>query len=53
MRVRAGLITSIYRKALVLSSEEKGQRATGDVVNIMSVDATRMQDLCSSSYHCV
>ncbi|KAN0098013.1 P-loop containing nucleoside triphosphate hydrolase protein [Tylopilus felleus] len=44
MRVRAGLVTAIYKKALVLSSDERG-RATGDIVNLMSVDATRMQDL--------
>ena len=47
MRVRAGLITAIYRKALVLSGDERGNRATGDIVNLMSVDATKMQDLCT------
>ncbi|KAG6375249.1 ABC transporter type 1, transmembrane domain-containing protein [Boletus reticuloceps] len=46
MRVRAGLVTAIYKKALVLSSDERG-RTTGDIVNLMSVDATRMQDLCT------
>ena len=46
MRVRAGLVTAIYKKALVLSSDERG-RATGDIVNLMSVDTTRMQDLCA------
>ncbi|KAG8965978.1 hypothetical protein FRC03_012713 [Tulasnella sp. 419] len=45
MRVRAGLVTSIYKKALVLSND--GQGARGDIVNLMSVDATRMQDLCT------
>ncbi|KAA1470346.1 P-loop containing nucleoside triphosphate hydrolase protein [Dentipellis sp. KUC8613] len=46
MRVRAGLITAIYKKSLVLSSDERG-RASGDILNLMSVDATRMQDLCT------
>ncbi|KAI9460421.1 P-loop containing nucleoside triphosphate hydrolase protein [Boletus coccyginus] len=46
MRIRAGLVTAIYKKALVLSSDERG-RATGDIVNLMSVDTTRMQDLCT------
>ncbi|KAF8436032.1 hypothetical protein L210DRAFT_3632182 [Boletus edulis BED1] len=46
MRVRAGLVTAIYKKTLVLSSDERG-RATGDIVNLMSTDATRMQDLCT------
>ncbi|KAH7888221.1 P-loop containing nucleoside triphosphate hydrolase protein, partial [Phlebopus sp. FC_14] len=46
MRVRGGLITAIYKKALVLSSDERG-RASGDIVNLMSVDASRLQDLCT------
>lgn len=46
MRVRAGLVSVIYKKALVLSNDERG-RATGDIVNLMSVDATRLQDLCT------
>ncbi|KAG1838637.1 P-loop containing nucleoside triphosphate hydrolase protein [Suillus subalutaceus] len=47
MRVRAGLVTAIYKKSLVLSSDERGSRASGDIVNLMSVDATRLQDLCT------
>lgn len=46
MRVRAGLITEIYKKALVLSNDERS-RATGDIVNLMSVDASRLQDFCA------
>ncbi|KAF9054330.1 multidrug resistance-associated ABC transporter [Panaeolus papilionaceus] len=46
MRVRAGLVTAIYNKALVLSNDERS-RASGDIVNLMSVDATRLQDLCT------
>ncbi|KAH7930359.1 P-loop containing nucleoside triphosphate hydrolase protein [Leucogyrophana mollusca] len=46
MRVRAGLVTAIYKKSLVLSCDERG-RASGDIVNLMSVDATRIQDLCT------
>jgi hypothetical protein len=46
MRVRAGLVAVIYQKALVLSSDERG-RATGDIVNLMSVDASKLQDLCT------
>jgi ATP-binding cassette subfamily C (CFTR/MRP) protein 1 len=36
----------IYKKALVLSSDERG-RASGDIVNMMSVDAVRLQELCT------
>ncbi|KAJ7760397.1 P-loop containing nucleoside triphosphate hydrolase protein [Mycena metata] len=46
MRVRAGLVTAIFSKALILSNDESG-RSTGDIVNLMSVDAIRMQDLCT------
>ncbi|PFH45503.1 hypothetical protein AMATHDRAFT_82867 [Amanita thiersii Skay4041] len=46
MRVRAGLVNVIYKKALLLSNDERA-RATGDIVNLMSVDATRLQDLCT------
>jgi ATP-binding cassette subfamily C (CFTR/MRP) protein 1 len=47
MRVRAGLVTAIYKKALVLSNDERAARASGDIVNLQSVDATRLQDLCT------
>jgi hypothetical protein len=46
MRVRAGLVTAIYSKALVLSNDGRS-RSTGDIVNLMSVDATRLQDFCA------
>ncbi|KAF7790029.1 hypothetical protein EIP86_000977 [Pleurotus ostreatoroseus] len=46
MRVRAGLVGVIYRKALVLSNDGRGS-ASGDIVNLMSVDAMRLQDFCT------
>jgi ATP-binding cassette subfamily C (CFTR/MRP) protein 1 len=62
-RVRAGLVMVIYNKSLVLSNDEddtatkedhkdqagekKEGRSRGDVVNLMSVDTSRMQDLCT------
>ncbi|GAA5830776.1 hypothetical protein JCM5353_002363 [Sporobolomyces roseus] len=47
MRVRAGLVSLIYKKALVLSPSERGGRLTGDIVNLQSTDSTRLQDLCT------
>ncbi|KAI5478725.1 putative ABC metal ion transporter [Pseudohyphozyma bogoriensis] len=47
MRVRTGLIHLIYKKSLVLSNDERGGRLTGDIVNLQSTDATRLQDLCT------
>ena len=46
MRVKAGIITLLYEKALVLSNSEKAGRTTGDIVNLQSVDALRLADLC-------
>ncbi|RXK42573.1 metal resistance protein ycf1 [Tremella mesenterica] len=45
MRVKGGLVTLIYCKALVLSNGEKTGRTTGDIVNLQSVDAVRIADL--------
>ncbi|MBW0487072.1 hypothetical protein O181_026787 [Austropuccinia psidii MF-1] len=47
MRIRSGLIGIIYKKALVLSSEGKAGKPTGDIVNLMSTDVARIQDNCS------
>lgn len=47
MRIRAGLVTNVYQKALVLSSQERGERASGDIVNLMSVDTVKLQDFCT------
>ena len=35
----------IYRKSLVMSNGEKAGRASGDIVNLQSVDAVRIGDL--------
>lgn len=45
MRIRSGLVDVLYQKALVLSNDEL-DRSSGDLVNLMSVDATRLQDFC-------
>jgi len=46
MRVRGGLVSVIYEKALILSNDERSGRSSGDIVNYMSVDAMRLQDFC-------
>ncbi|KAL1866600.1 hypothetical protein VTK73DRAFT_4630 [Phialemonium thermophilum] len=45
MRIKGGLTSSIYKKALKLSNEGRAAKSTGDVVNYMAVDAQRLQDL--------
>ncbi|WFC97545.1 hypothetical protein MYAM1_000259 [Malassezia yamatoensis] len=44
MRSRAGVISAIFRKSLRLSNGARSERATGDIVNLMSVDANRLPD---------
>ncbi|WFD36272.1 hypothetical protein MCUN1_003150 [Malassezia cuniculi] len=44
MHARSGVISAIFRKSLLLTSEERSKRAAGDVVNLMSVDANRLPD---------
>lgn len=46
MKIKASLTASIYQKALVLSTEDRGKKSQGDIVNLMSVDTQRLQDLC-------
>ncbi|GAA6024113.1 hypothetical protein JCM10207_003170 [Rhodosporidiobolus poonsookiae] len=46
MRIRAGLTSLVYKKALVLSPSERSSRQTGDIVNLQASDTTRLQDFC-------
>lgn len=45
MKIKSSLTAVIYNKALVLSNETKQESSTGDIVNLMSVDTQRLQDL--------
>ncbi|EGW30047.1 uncharacterized protein SPAPADRAFT_144773 [Spathaspora passalidarum NRRL Y-27907] len=45
MKIKSALSSSIYNKSLVLSNESKQESSTGDIVNLMSVDVQRLQDL--------
>lgn len=45
MKIKTSLTSIIYNKALVLSNETKQESNTGDIVNLMSVDVQRLQDL--------
>ncbi|ORZ17222.1 multi drug resistance-associated protein MRP [Absidia repens] len=47
MRLRAALVTAIYRKTLLLSNASRQQSTVGEIVNHMSVDAQRLMDLCT------
>ncbi|KAF3157914.1 hypothetical protein TWF225_000693 [Orbilia oligospora] len=45
MRVRAGLSSQIYQKSLRLSNEGRAARTTGEIVNLMAVDTSRLEFL--------
>ncbi|KAF9178380.1 hypothetical protein BGZ50_007768, partial [Haplosporangium sp. Z 11] len=45
MHIRAGLVTAIYQKSLKLSNSARQMFTVGEIVNHMSIDAQRVQDL--------
>jgi ABC-type multidrug transport system fused ATPase/permease subunit len=45
MRLRSAVTTSVYSKALSLSTAAMSKRTTGEITNLMSVDASRLQEL--------
>ncbi|XP_044152162.1 ATP-binding cassette sub-family C member 3 [Bufo gargarizans] len=45
MRLRSAITGIIYRKSLVITNAAKRSATVGEIVNLMSVDAQRIQDL--------
>ncbi len=45
MRIKTGLTAAIYGKSMKLSNEGRQSKSTGDIVNLMSTDTQRLQDL--------
>ncbi|KAI7818635.1 P-loop containing nucleoside triphosphate hydrolase protein [Gamsiella multidivaricata] len=48
MNIRAALVTAIYQKSLRLSNSSRQDSTVGEIVNHMSIDAQRIQDLVSN-----
>lgn len=44
LRLRAALISHIYKKGLLLSSKSRQSHTSGEIINYMSVDVQRMTD---------
>ncbi|CAK7349265.1 unnamed protein product [Dovyalis caffra] len=44
LRLRASLISRIYKKGLVLSSQSRQSHTSGEIINYMSVDIQRITD---------
>ncbi|GAV02763.1 hypothetical protein RvY_13289 [Ramazzottius varieornatus] len=47
MHIRASIMALVYRKALRISSSAKRTSTLGEIVNLMSVDAQRLNDFMS------
>lgn len=45
MRLRSATVTSVYAKSLVLNSGVFTRRTNGEIANLMSIDAQRLQDV--------
>uniref|UniRef100_A0A914IDL3 ABC-type glutathione-S-conjugate transporter n=1 Tax=Globodera rostochiensis TaxID=31243 RepID=A0A914IDL3_GLORO len=45
MNVKSVLASTVYRKAILLSNESRKNRTIGEIVNLMSVDIQRFQDM--------
>ena len=45
LRIRTSIISSIYRKSLGLSNSAKKVSTTGEIINLMAVDASRFLEL--------
>ena len=48
LRMRAALITAVYRKALAVNTTNISKFSTGEIVNFMSVDSERVVNFCRS-----
>jgi ATP-binding cassette, subfamily C (CFTR/MRP), member 1 len=47
MRVRSSIIQAIYKKSLRLSNSARQGSTIGEITNLMSVDASKLADLCT------
>lgn len=50
MRVRSALTSSVFRKSLSIRNSERKTTTIGEIVNIMSVDCQRVQDVIPYLY---
>lgn len=45
LMIRTAVMVAVYEKALVLSAGERYTRSLGEIINLMSIDAQRLQEL--------
>ncbi|ORX44613.1 multi drug resistance-associated protein MRP [Hesseltinella vesiculosa] len=51
IKVRGALVSTIYRKTLVLDNESRQKSTVGEIVNYMAVDTTRIMDTATNFHH--
>lgn len=47
LRIKSAVTTAVYRKALTLSNDSRQSSTTGEIVNLMTVDAGRIAGIFS------
>ncbi|XP_071095599.1 multidrug resistance-associated protein 1-like [Haliotis cracherodii] len=50
MRIKSAVISAVYKKALTISSDARKESTVGEIVNLMSVDCQRLQDVTGYLY---
>ncbi|ETW02811.1 hypothetical protein H310_05296 [Aphanomyces invadans] len=45
LRFRSAIVTAVYQKSLVLAASARAKKSTGEITNLMSVDAQRLQEI--------
>ncbi|KAE8982765.1 Canalicular multispecific organic anion transporter 2 [Phytophthora rubi] len=45
LQFRSAVVTAVFEKSMVLSAAARQQRTSGEITNLMSIDAQRLQDM--------
>ncbi|KAF4031150.1 ABC transporter [Phytophthora infestans] len=45
LQLRSAIVTAVFEKSLLLSAAARQQRTSGEITNLMSIDAQRLQDM--------
>ncbi|CAH0481730.1 unnamed protein product [Peronospora belbahrii] len=45
LQLRSAIVTAVFEKSMVLSTAARQQRTSGEITNLMSIDAQRLQDM--------
>ncbi|KAK9465552.1 P-loop containing nucleoside triphosphate hydrolase protein [Lipomyces arxii] len=49
MNIKSAMTSCIYRKSMFLSNDSRQAKSTGDIVNLMTVDVARLQEMTQSA----